>query len=233
VLDVPEQAKAIMAGLMLSGTGKAWIGAVRFEAVDASVPVTNLIAERPQRRQAAGRIGGYWFSAEKVDAPSYRSVPQPDGSWKDNASHVLTLVNGNTVQGTLGQEALNVTVRSGGPTTLIQGVWGVDQVFIELGPEKLVMKKGINTRELVREDERPRDDGRCIRYRDTGPGIAVSDYLDVCGLALSKSPPPVPLVIAFLSNGFRSVSAQMGPVTPPQAPPTAQPTRATTRNTSP
>lgn len=226
VLDVPQEAKAIMAGLMLSGTGKAWMGAVRFEPVDTSVPVTNLIAERPQRLPA-GRIGDVWFSPEKVDSPTYRSVPQPDGSWKDNRSQALTLVDGNRVKGTLGNLELNVTVKTGGPSTLIQGQWGPDPVFIELGPEKLVMKRGIYKRELVREDERPRDHGRCIRYRDAG-GIIVSDYLDVCGLALSKSPPPLPLVAAFLTNDFRPVSAQRGGVIPPQAPPDriSQPTRA-------
>jgi len=216
VLDVPQEAKSIMAGLMLSGTGKAWMGAVRFEPVDASVPVTNLIAERP-RRPASGRIGDVWFDAEKVDSPVYRSLPQPDGSWKDNRSHVLTLVDGNRVKGTLSNQALNVTIKTGGPSTLIQGQWGPDQVFIELGAEKLVMKKGIHSRELVREDERPRDDGRCIRYRDAG-GIYVGDYLDVCGVALSKSPPPLPLVLAFLTNDFRPVSAQRGGVIPPRAP---------------
>ena len=132
VLDVPQEAKAIMAGLMLSGTGKAWMGAVRFEPVDASVPVTNLIAERPQRLPA-GRIGDVWFSPEKVDSPTYRSVPQPDGSWKDNRSQALTLVDGNRVKGTLGNLELNVTVKTGGTSTLIQGQWGPDPVFIELG----------------------------------------------------------------------------------------------------
>jgi hypothetical protein len=47
VLDVPEEAKAILAGLLLSGTGKAWVGAVRFEPVDTSVPVTNLLVQKP------------------------------------------------------------------------------------------------------------------------------------------------------------------------------------------
>jgi hypothetical protein len=121
------------------------------------------------------------------------------------------------VKGTLRQLPVNVTVRTGGPATFIQGVWGNEQVSIELGPEKLVMKKGINTRELLREDER-RDDGRCIRYRNAN-GIYVSDYLDVCGLALSKNPPSLPLVLAFLTNDFRSVSAQRGPISPPAAPP--------------
>ncbi|MFY0565020.1 AraC family transcriptional regulator [Archangium lansingense] len=216
VLDVPQEAKAIMAGLMLSGTGKAWMGTVRFEPVDASVPVTNLIAERP-RPLPAGRIGGVWFNAEKVDSPTYRALPQPDGSWKDNRAHVVSLVDGNRVKGTLANQELNVTIKAGGPSTLIQGQWGVDPVFIELGAEKLVMKKGIHSRELVREDERPRDDGRCIRYRVAG-GVQGSDYLDICGMALSKNPPLLPLVIAFLTNDFRPLSAQLGGVIHPQAP---------------
>ncbi|WNG49779.1 AraC family transcriptional regulator [Archangium minus] len=216
VLDVPQESKAIMAGLMLSGTGKAWIGAVRFEMVDASVPVTNLIAERPKPHPAAGRVGEVWFSREMVDYGLYRSVAQPDGSWKDNFSDVASLVNGNKVQGTLRQQPLNVTIKAGGPTTLIQGEWGVDKVSIELGAEKLVMKKGVFKRELVRDDVRP-ENGRCIRYRDAG-GLFAGDALDVCGLALSKSPPLVPLTVSFLLTGFQSVSARMGPVSPPRAP---------------
>ncbi|WPB74767.1 AraC family transcriptional regulator [Archangium violaceum] len=215
VLDVPQEAKAIMAGLMLSGTGKAWMGAVRFEPVDTSVPVTNLIAERP-RHLPSGRIGDILFDAEKVDSAVFRALPQPDGTWKDNQSNVLSLVDGNRVKGHLSNLALNVTIKTGGSSTVIQGQWGAEQVLIELGAEKLVMKKGIHSRELVREDER-RDDGRCIRYRDAG-GLYVADYLDVCGLALSKNPPPLPLVVAFLTNDFRSVSAQRGAVTPPQPP---------------
>ena len=66
VLDVPPEAKAILAGLMLSGTGTAWVGAVRFEPVDTSVPVTNLLGtESPSRSQAQS-------------APRSPSQPVPD-----------------------------------------------------------------------------------------------------------------------------------------------------------
>ena len=219
VLDVPPEARSIMAGLMLSGTGKAWLGAVRFEVVDTTVPVTNLLADRPQRGDVAtGRIGEVWFSRRQVEAFSYRSLVQPDGSWKDNFSNVLTL-SGGTVQGTFGTTRLPVrlTVKAGGPSTVIEGQWGDEPVYIELGAEKLVMKKGIYTRDLVREDERPPRDRSCIRYR-TGGGLSWSDHLDVCGQALSKRPPLVPLVLAFLGNGFRPIAATALPTTPPVAP---------------
>ncbi len=218
VLDVPPEAKAIMAGLMLSGTGKAWVGAVRFEVVDASVPVTNLIADRPQPRadRPTGRIGAVWFNHGQVESTKYRSLLQPDGSWKDNFSDVLT-VSGNEVRGTLRQQPVRLTLKTGGPSTLIEGQMGTDSVFIELGAEKLVMKSGIYTRELVREDERPAEDRTCIRYR-TGEGLGYSDFLDVCGEALSKKPPLVPLALAFLQNGFRPLAAVPPQPNPPVAP---------------
>jgi hypothetical protein len=218
VLDVPQEAKAIMAGLMLSGTGKAWMGSVRFETVDASVPVTNLIADRPAPRadRPTGRIGGVWFNRGQVEGESYRALLQPDGSWKDNFENTLSLVDGNTVQGTLRKQPVRLTVKAGGPSTIIEGQVGKEPVYIELGASKLVMKQGIYTRDLVREDERP-EDRSCIRYR-TGEGIHVSDFIDVCGEALSKKPPLVPLVLSFLQNGFRTVTASKT-VTPRIAPP--------------
>jgi hypothetical protein len=207
VLDVPQEARAIMAGLMLSGTGKAWLGAVRFETVDASVPVTNLIADRsPREDTAIGRVGEVWFSRRQVEAFSYRSRVQPDGSWKDNRAGVLS-VSGDTVHGTFNQHPLRLTVHTGGRSTLIEGTWGPEQVRIELGPEKLTLKHGIFERELTREEERPEYDRRCIRYR-RGEGLSRSDQLDVCGEALGKKPPLAQLVLAFLNTGFR-------PVTPP------------------
>ncbi len=220
VLDVPQEAKAIMAGLMLSGTGKAWVGAVRFEVVDASVPVTNLIADRPQPQPRAdrptGRIGAVWFNRGQVEGSNYRLLLQPDGTWKDNFANVLT-VSGNEVRGTVRQQPVHLTLKTGGPSTIIEGQVGSESVFIELGAEKLVMKSGIHKRELVREDERPREDRTCIRYR-TGEGLAYSDFLDVCGEALSKKPPLVPLALAFLQNGFRPLAAVMPQMTPPVAP---------------
>ena len=207
VLDVPQEARAIMAGLMLSGTGKAWLGAVRFETVDASVPVTNLIADRsPREDTAIGRVGEVWFNRRQVEASSYRSLVQPDGSWKDNRAGVLS-VSGDTVRGTFNQHPLRLTVRTRGHSTLIEGTWGAEPVRIELGPEKLTLKHGIFERELTREEERPEYDRRCIRYR-RGEGLSRSDQLDVCGEALSKKPPLAQLVLAFLNTGFR-------PVTPP------------------
>ncbi|SDT02334.1 transcriptional regulator, AraC family [Paenibacillaceae bacterium GAS479] len=40
VLDVPGSAEAIAFGLLLSGSGKAWVDGLRIEEVDLSVPVT-------------------------------------------------------------------------------------------------------------------------------------------------------------------------------------------------
>lgn len=40
VLDVPTESQSISFGVLLTGSGKVWIDNVRFEEVDASVPVT-------------------------------------------------------------------------------------------------------------------------------------------------------------------------------------------------
>jgi hypothetical protein len=157
-----------------------------------------------------------WFNRGQVEGSNYRSLLQPDGSWKDNFANVLT-VNGNEVRGTVRQQPVRLTLKAGGPSTILEGQVGAESVFIELGAEKLVMRSGLHKRELVREDERPREDRTCIRYR-TGEGLAYSDFLDVCGEALSKKPPLVPLALAFLQNGFRPLAAVMPQPTPPVAP---------------
>ena len=233
VLDVPPEAKAIMAGLMLSGTGKAWVGAVHIEPVDTSTPTTNLIADRTPQRQAAqeleempgpsndpvnqtplrqgvGRVGRFWFTAEKADTYRGRYVHQPDGTWKNEVlDNVLTVEhgpNGDTVKGQLNNRPLHVTVRSGG-ITRIQGTWGVDRVSIELDGHHLTLDRGVEHRELVPEGSL-REDGTCLRYLSRQP-VLVSDYVDLCGLTLNKTPPAVPLVVAFLSDGFRSVADRL------------------------
>lgn len=204
VLEVPREAQAVMAGLMLSGTGKAWISAVRFESVETSVAVTNLIADRPQGRPTVGWAGAFRFTADQADVNHDRFRPQPDGSWKDSSTNVLTLTHGEageTVRGTLEDSPLLVTVKMGGTSTVIQGTWGGEELSVTLGADTLVMKKGELTRSLAREEEQPWREGTCLRYRDSrGRG----DMLDICGLALSTSPPVLPLVIALLSNGFRA-----------------------------
>lgn len=50
VLDVGERASNIAFGVLLSGTGTVWIDRMRFEAVDASVPVTSPPAYRDEPR---------------------------------------------------------------------------------------------------------------------------------------------------------------------------------------
>ena len=44
VLDVPQEATAILFGALLSGTGRMWIDDLKFEVVDQSVPVTSSVA---------------------------------------------------------------------------------------------------------------------------------------------------------------------------------------------
>lgn len=48
VLDVPEQAEAIAFGALLCGPGQIWIDGLRFEEVDETVPVTDMLPELGQ-----------------------------------------------------------------------------------------------------------------------------------------------------------------------------------------
>lgn len=45
VLDVPADSTAIAFGVLLGGSGRVWMDSLQFDAVDRSVPVTNLDAE--------------------------------------------------------------------------------------------------------------------------------------------------------------------------------------------
>ncbi|MBM7118446.1 AraC family transcriptional regulator [Archangium primigenium] len=222
VLDVPPEARAIMAGLLLSGTGTAWIEAVRFEPVDTRVPVTNLIADTASRRPSGGRIGGLSFSA---DALGNGLRLQPDGSWKDTDANVLTPKTtedgGVRVEGSLLHRAVRLTVKTTGGTTLVQGDWGSDAVHLTLGPDKLVLKRGIHTRELVPEEDTPAEKEACRRYR-TPPGTT-RGVLDVCGLALDKAPPVIPLVVGLLTTDLGASR------TPTLGPGAAPPDRLTPR----
>ncbi len=225
VLDVPSEARSIMAGLLLSGTGKAWIGSVRFEPVETSVPVTNLLpspkegseegSERTAQRGTVptGRINNVWFNETQVEGPGYRAIQESDGTWKDNLFGTLS-VKGNTVKGVYKQLPLELLVTATGSSTRIEGTWGNESVRIEMDPKKLTMKYGVFERELTSEDKRPDYDRTCVRY-GRGNGLSRSDQIDVCGKAVARQPPPLQLVVAFLQNGFRQ---RWAPTTSPPVP---------------
>ncbi|QSQ19683.1 AraC family transcriptional regulator [Pyxidicoccus parkwayensis] len=231
VLDVPKEATAIMAGLIMSGTGQAWLDGVRFEVVDASVPVTDLLASRPvvastgpaslddepfpvakNDQVPMGRIGDVWFNHGRVatDKPYTR---RKDGVWVSILSEEI-YEHGIEVTGTYGQRPVDLKVKAGGPKTLVDGTWGAEPVNILISPEKLVMRWGRFTRELPR-DKSAQVDSTCNRYQ-VSDGMRVTDQVDVCGAALSTRPPTAQLVVALLANGFRATL-------PPQNFPIPQP----------
>jgi len=228
VLDVPKGATAIMAGLIMSGTGQAWLDGVRFEVVDASVPVTDLLASRPvvasggpavleespvaaNDQLPLGRVGDVWFNHGRIatDKPYTR---RKNGVWVSILSEEV-YEHGIAVTGTFGQRPLDLKVRAGGPKTLLDGTWGGETVNILISPEKVVMRWGRLTRELPR-DKNAQVDSTCNRYQ-VRDGPRVTDQLDVCGAALGTRPPAAQLVVALLANGFRP--------TPPPTLPIPQP----------
>ena len=231
VLDVPKEATTIMAGLIMSGTGQAWVDGVRFEVVDASVPVTDLLANRPvvasngpasledapfpvarNDQVPLGRVGDVWFNHGRVAADK-PYTKRTDGVWVSILSEEI-YEHGIEVTGTYGQRPLALKVKAGGPRTLIDGTWGGEPVNILISPEKLVMRWGRFTRELPR-DHGAQVDTTCNRYQ-VSTGARVTDQLDVCGAAARTQPPLAQLVVALLANGFR-------PTLPPQTFPIPQP----------
>lgn len=42
VLDIPNESKNINIGLILAGSGNAWLDCTKFEEVDKSVPITDI-----------------------------------------------------------------------------------------------------------------------------------------------------------------------------------------------
>lgn len=221
VLDVPPESSAIMAGLLLSGTGQAWLDGVRFEIVDRSVPVTDLLAARPATPSRAaqvptGKVGDIWFNLGRVNME--RSFTRGvDGIWRNILDEEIS-EHGNEVKGTFLSRAVSLKVKTEGSRTLIEGTWGSDPVLIQMDPERLTMKSGIYTRELLSVAEGVKD-LHCLRYQRT-EGLRITDQLDVCGAALSGQPPPAQLALSFLGNGFRRVKPLGGlpPLYPPMTP---------------
>jgi len=230
VLDVPKEATTIMAGLIMSGTGQAWLDGVRFDIVDNTVPVTDLLAARPlvastgpagldevapvakNEQVPLGRVGDIWFNHGRVaaDKPYTRRA---DGVWVSILSEEI-YEHGIEVTGTFGQRQLELKVRAGTSKTLIDGTWGGEPVSIALSPDTLTMKWGRLTRELQR-DKNAAVDSTCNRYQ-VNEGPRVMDQIDVCGAALGTKPPAAQLVTAFLANGFRrSMPARNFPIPQP------------------
>lgn len=242
VLDVPPESNAIMAGLLLSGTGQAWLDGVRFEVVDHTVPVTDLLAARPavpqggphgleeatqaaaataevtprENQLATGKVGEHWFNLGRVNMDkSY--TRGADGIWRNILEEEVT-EQGSEVKGMYLGRPIALKVTADGKRTLIEGNWGIDPVRIQMDPEKLTMKAGILERELVRDTDY-KQDPTCIRYQRY-EGLRTTDRLDVCGAALSRTPPPVQLALSFLGNGFRRNKPPGGlpPPLPPMTP---------------
>ncbi|AFE04115.1 hypothetical protein COCOR_01510 [Corallococcus coralloides DSM 2259] len=232
VLDVPREATTIMAGLIMSGTGQAWLGGVRFETVDASVKTTDLLTpphplpsgpqgleEIPSSSpvwsggERLGRVGYYWFDALTVQTEN----PLKKGKgqqWQGTVGDEL-FEHGIEVNGTYRNYPLRVKVHAGGPTTRIQGSWGTGPVDIRLSPDVLYMRWGVFERKLLRDREAAAEQG-CNVYRQM-EGVHEMDRIDVCGVALATRPPLTQLVVSFLANSFRR---DPSPFTPPvPAPP--------------
>ncbi|MCE9669582.1 AraC family transcriptional regulator [Myxococcus stipitatus] len=221
VLDVPREATTIMAGLIMSGTGQAWLDGVRFEVVDGSVPVTDLLASRPvvastgpaglddsepshvsrNDQVPTGRVGDVWFNHGRVAAAKPYTRTK-DGVWVSILNEEI-YEHGIAVTGAFGQRQLDLKVKAGGPLTVIEGTWGGEPLLVQFNSEALTMKWGRLTRQMLR-DKSHQENGACNRYQ-SNEGPRITDQLDLCGAALGTRPPPAQLVTAFLDNGFKPI----------------------------
>ncbi|MGE6761132.1 AraC family transcriptional regulator [Corallococcus interemptor] len=219
VLDVPMEATSIMAGLIMSGTGQAWLGGVRFETVDASVKTTDLLTppqplpsgpqglgEGPQAKANTplGRVGTAWFDTQRVQT----ATPLLRGkgpSWKGESGDEL-FEHGIEVNGTYERRELSVKVRAGGAATLIEGTWGGEPLSIRLTPDALRIRWGTDNQQFDRDMGASTQKG-CNVYRQTA-GRFEQQRLEVCGVALATRPPLTQLVAAFLSGGVRAGPSQ-------------------------
>ncbi|WP_186001737.1 MULTISPECIES: AraC family transcriptional regulator [Corallococcus] len=230
VLDVPREATTIMAGLIMSGPGKAWLGGVRFETVDASVKTTDLLAtpqplpSGPQGLEEAppsqgglglplGRVGSAWFDTERVEAKTPLARGK-DATWKGERGDEL-FEHGIEVNGSYGLRDLAVKVRAGGVATLIEGTWGGEPLSVRLAPDSLTMQWGADKQVLKRELTAATQPD-CNAYVAT-EGRFQGQRLEVCGVALATRPPLTQLVAAFLAGGVRAPPSR-GPVPLPRRP---------------
>ncbi|MCY1043837.1 AraC family transcriptional regulator [Corallococcus sp. bb12-1] len=220
VLDVPREATTIMAGLIMSGAGQAWLDGVRFEPVDASVKTTDLLSAPQQplpsgpqglddappiwgrKNMPLGRVGAFWFDSQRVETKT-PLVRGTGSTWKGSFGDEL-FEHGIEVNGAYEVRDLAVKVRAGGAATLIEGTWGGSPVFVRLSADTLEMRWGTLRRSLRRDPTIVTEKG-CNAYVQSR-GRYVEDRLDVCGVALATRPPLTQLVAAFLSSGFRSDS---------------------------
>ncbi|RKH07747.1 AraC family transcriptional regulator [Corallococcus carmarthensis] len=236
VLDVPQEATTIMAGLIMSGTGQAWLGGVRFETVDASVKSTDLLATpqplpsgpqgleeapRPQGGANAplGRVGTAWFDTQRVQTET-PLVKGKDASWKGEFGDEL-FEHGIEVNGTYERRDLAVKVRAGGAATLIEGTWGGERLYIRLASDSLAIRWGSDDQRFQRDLSAATPKG-CNAYLQT-TGRFERQGLEVCGVALATRPPLTQLVAAFLSGGVRAGASRRPLPLPRQPVRSAQP----------
>ncbi|NOK10442.1 AraC family transcriptional regulator [Corallococcus exercitus] len=230
VLDVPLEATTIMAGLIMSGTGQAWLGGVRFEPVDASVKTTDLLATlqplpsgpqgleeapRPQGGANAplGRVGTAWFDTQRVQTAT-PLVRGKGPTWKGEFDDEL-FEHGIEVNGVYERRDLAVKVRAGGAATLIEGTWGGEPLSIRLASDSLRIRWGTDEQRFERDLGASTPKG-CNAYLQK-TGRFEGQWLEVCGVALATRPPLTQLVAAFLSGGVRA-GASRGPIPPPRLP---------------
>lgn len=247
VLDVPKEATTIMAGLLLSGTGQAWLDGVRFEVVDTNVAVTDLLsthsvgarpaasssdADAPPRGQLAlGRVGPAWFNRDRVHVPfiyNQVSEQQAPGQYKRSFERQASgawknnfseevTENGAEVKGEFDQRALKLKVKA------LAG----PQTRIEgtWGDHDVLIVLGVDKLTMqwgfyereLVRDPEPPEDDPTCIRYRRVEGPRTTDQMDVCGAALSKNPPAAQLALAFLANGFRR--APPPDVLPPVPPP--------------
>lgn len=244
VLEVAQSAEVIALGLVVEGTGSAQLSGIDLEAVDDSVPTTDLVAEARDARSGAaiGRVGSVWFTdriVNRQDTNVQLKLVAP-GKWSDRAGDYTASVEGDRVMAT----ALDLTqpqplalsgefrFRRDGDATLIEGTWGTavkkHPVSIRFSRTAVDLTWGFYERHL-KVEKAPQLAAHCVYYAQWASPTRRSDELQVCGVVFDADAPRVQTVLAFVLSGFRRLGTGLpldeAPVPPklpsPQPPPPA------------
>lgn len=155
-----------------------------------------------------GRVGGIWFNENVVTTQDptdgFRVRALAPGVWgRDDKTYTqegeIIRVSSNTSSG-------EFRFKRERGALIFEGSYGLDfkyPVRIRLSRAAIDMSWGFYQRHLT-ADKWPQSPDDCIDFVDQAAGMPMvfDDSLQVCGAVLERETPVIPILIAFLGNGF-------------------------------
>lgn len=249
VVDVPAEAEFIALGMVLDGAGVIELSNVEVEAVDRTVPTTDLLPGITRGEPVLSLDGGEppfevaavdhvqtWFdetpraiTARTAEFARPPSVPSPlTDHLRPWIGRLKTAVKDGKVVAS--QEVPpysgSFTLRREGAVTIIEGNWGTViksyPVTIRYDRKRVDMSWGFYERHLT-HTAAPQVAEGCLYYEQLG-GTMASDQLTLCGDVLSDHPGLESTVVGFLMAGFYRTTPARSAV-PREGPPDPLPYR--------